>query len=404
VFVVDHQGNTTTVKVTNNALQPVSVTSNKVSTTFAVSVNGAAWSNQPTTVNGALNGDSSVQSYGSFSLSGPGTQAISVTATDLFGNQVTITDQMRFNQAPIVTLVRGTTTSAQVVNLEQLVNVVDPDGDYPLIYQWSLGGGIGVNYTDGATYLGGPTSTWDPSAYHTAKFMQTGKNQSTTYPVILTVADAWGQGTVFSMNMVVNTTSSGTLYANEYWTGAVNLSGIVEVPAGLTLTLDGAAVTVNGNLSEASTPGSLAIVQGGIVVDSGGSLIVANSSGTSGFVSGADGYYWSGIQVSGTVQGSGLEVDQAERGFILLPGGSLSMTALNLGNNLIGIHLLGGGLNLNGGTLANNSEYGIKEDSFGSYVVRNMVFLNNGVGYYQLGKTGISTTELNAIPGNGGNQ
>ena len=87
-----------------------------------------------------------------------------------------------------------------------------------------------------------------------------------------------------------------------------------------------------------------------------------------------------------------------------MPGGSLVFSNLNLQENLIGIHLLGGSLNLNGGTVSGNSEYGIKEDASGSYVVRNMVFANNGVGYYQLGKTGISTTELNAIPGNGGNR
>ena len=61
-------------------------------------------------------------------------------------------------------------------------------------------------------------------------------------------------------------------------------------------------------------------------------------------------------------------------------------------------------MSLNGGTLSGNSEYGIKEDGPGNYGVKNMVFTGNGVNYYQLGKTGISTIELNAIPGNGGNQ
>jgi len=184
----------------------------------------------------------------------------------------------------------------------------------------------------------------------------------------------------------------------------VNLTGIVQVPAGLTLTLDRAAVTVAGNLSQATTPGSIAILQGGIVVDSGGNLTVANAGGVSQFASAALGYYWRGVQVAGTVQGSGLEVDQAERGFILMPGGSLAISALTLNNNLIGIHLLGGSLSLSGGTLSGNAEYGIKEDAPGSYRVTNMVFTNNVVGYYKLGKTGISTSELNAIPGNGGNQ
>jgi hypothetical protein len=116
------------------------------------------------------------------------------------------------------------------------------------------------------------------------------------------------------------------------------------------------------------------------------------------------GYIWKGFFLAGSGSGEGLEIHHAERALTVGASGSLVFSKVNLEENLMGIHLLGGSVRLDGGTVSGNSEYGIKEEAVGSFIVRNMVFLNNGIGYYQLGKTGISITELNAIAGNGGNR
>ena len=134
VFLLDHQGNPMTVKVTNNTSQLITVTSSKASTSFGVSVNGMVWSSQPSTVNGNYNNDTTVNSWGTFVSSGSGTPTISVTGIDLYGNKVTQTDRMRFNIPASISLNASNplvqfpnqinTTAAQVLNLEQLVTVV----------------------------------------------------------------------------------------------------------------------------------------------------------------------------------------------------------------------------------------------------------------------------------------
>ena len=374
--------------VTNSGTEVLTLSSNEANTAFVLLVNGTTYGS---TTTGAL-GSSGISS-GTVTLTGPGTDGLSATATDLYGNERTVTDSLRFNQPAVVSLAgavlptKVSTTPGKSFVAEQTVNVTDDYRDYPLSYSWNLGPGTLVSSTgsDTASYsVGGAGETlWLPGGVTTVTYFQNApKTQVSTYMLTLTVTDAWGLSTTQAIPIEVDNTTSGTLYTNEYWTGPVVLSGMVEVPSGLMLTLDSVQGQVKGSLDAND------ILIGGIQVDSGGVLVVANSGGTSKFVGGATGYYWRGIQVAGTAQGSGIELDQAERGFILLPGGSLSMPSLNLNNNLIGIQLLGGTLTLNGGTLNGNAEYGIKEDGPGGYAVTNLSFTNNGVNYYHSARRG----------------
>ena len=390
--------------VTNAGTETLTLSSSEQSANFVLSVNG-------TTFGSVTSGDlgSGGISHGSLTLSAPGTDILSVMATDRYGNQATAADSLRFNQPAVVAIAgaglptKVTTTPAKPFVMEQTVTVTDDYRDYPLTYSWNLGPGDLLSSAGSATAVCASASTgevlWVPNAVTTVRYFQSApKAQVSDYTVALTVTDAWGLSTTQTIPVEVDNTTEGKLYTNEYWTGPVLLTGMVEVPSGLSLALDSVQGQVYGSLDPNN------IMFGGIQVDSGGSLVVNNFGGGSLFDTHVPGYLWKGIFIAGSGSGVGLELDHAERGFTLPPGGSLSMSALNLNANLIGIHLLGGALSLDGGTLNGNSEYGIKEDGSGSYSVKNMVFNNNGVGYYQLGKTGISTTELNAIPGNGGNQ
>jgi hypothetical protein len=390
--------------VTNAGTETLTLSSSEKSTSFVLSVNGTTFG---TTTSGDL--DASGFSRGYVTLNAPGTDILSATATDLYGNQGSAEDSLRFNQPAVVAIsgaglpTKVTTTPGKPLVVEQAVNVTDDYRDYPLSYSWNLSPGTLVSFT--GTDTAGCASTaagdapWVPGGVTTVEYFQNSpRAQSSTYGLKLTVTDAWGLSTTQAIPLEVDNTTEGKLYTNEYWTGPVLLSGMVEIPSGLSLSLDSVQAEAYGSLDPNN------IMLAGIQVDSGGALRVSNSGGGSRFDTYIAGYLWKGISIAGNGTGSGLELDHAERGFTLLPGGSLSMPSLELNDNLIGIHLLGGSLSLNGGTIGGNAEYGIKEDGPGTYSVKNMVFGTNGVGYYQLGKTGISTSELNAIPGNGGNQ
>jgi hypothetical protein len=214
----------------------------------------------------------------------------------------------------------------------------------------------------------------------------------------VTVTDAWGLSTTQTIPIEVDNTTNGKLYTNEYWYGPVTLDGMVEIPSGLGLTLDSVQGEVYGTMDDNE------VMQGGIVVDSGGSMQVSNTGTSSVFDTYVSGTNWKGFLVNGTLGGSGLELDHAERACVLFSGSSISVSQLSLKGNLIGLHLLGGSLFLDDGSVAGNIEYGMKEDSSGSYSIKNMTFTNNGVDYYRAGVAGITIPELNAIAGNGGNK
>ncbi len=394
----DSSGN----KVSNEPAETVTLTSGKEGTTFALSVNGVLQSPPPATIDGKpqASQDVGIKSHAIVTVSETGTAALSVTGTDLYGNQTTVVDSLRFNIAPAVYLSSGgttvTTTPGAVLTLEQLVLVTDDSRDYPLSYSWNLGGGTPVGFSGQQTETKSIT-VW-PAGGTLSAYFQNGRNQVTSYTLMLTVTDAWGKTRVESIPVEVHNTTAGKLFTNEYWTGAVTLTGIVEIPFGLELTLDSVDGTVLAPFGEDG------IMEGGILVDSGGSLKVANSGVRSIFNAPDSTLLWRGITVAGLAGGSGLEVDRAERGLVLLPTGTVNLSQTVLSDDLIGIHLLGGTLKLASAAFANNVEYGVKEDGAGVYTLLGNVFSNNGVNYYRLGISQITIEELNALPGNSGNR
>jgi hypothetical protein len=386
--------------VTNGTSEAIVLTSSKPGTAFAFFVNGTLAGDQPATVEGSPGVEGSVRSYGSVTVTGPGTLALGVTGRDIYGNQSTVEDSLRFNQAPAVAIVGGggrvRTTPGKSLTLENLVVVSDDDRDYPLSYSWNIGSGIPLNFTGSQTETR-TVSAWPDSGFNAAYF-QNGHNQQTDDVLILTVSDAWGKTRIESLPLEVHNTDSGTLYTNEYWTGSVALKGMVQVPYGVTLTLDSVTATVSGAV------GAEGVLDGGIVVEYGGALGIGNSSTVSTFSTAYLAFNWRGIMVSGSLSGSGLEVRDAERGLALRAGGSMTLGQAVLANNLIGLHLLGGSLALTNSAVTGNKEYGVKEDGSGDYMLRYNTFSSNGVDYYRVGVTLITLGELNALSGNEGNR
>jgi hypothetical protein len=396
VRMKDEVGALLSAYITNSESETLTALSSKPGTTFSIAVNGGNIP-APVNVDGQYGGDASVKSYGPFTLdsSGTRTKSIIVTGKDLYGNTATATGTLRFNEAPSIFVLDDRTNSARIVELERIVDVSDGSLDYPLTYLWTLGGGQDMSGVDGIPYTAGPTDDIAIGGYHSAKFFQSGKLQATHYPMTLSVTDRWGKTSVASIDMVVELTTSGTLCGDEIWSGDITLLGSVEVPSGIKLTIDGASVKVKGAMAG---QGLLATT---LTIELGG--VTEVSAGGGSFASGEAGYRWTGIDVLGELRGSDLAIADAVRALVVRPSASITLAGAKITGNMIGLHLVGGTLNLSGSTLADNDEYAVKEDGAGVYALVNNLFHGNGVDYYERLQSRIDMGELNAIAGNSGN-
>ena len=123
---------------------------------------------------------------------------------------------------------------------------------------------------------------------------------------------------MFTMDVVVGDTTAGTLYTNEYLDRGHRAIG----DSGSALWPDANPGFVQGQVY--GSLDSRGVMLGGITVDARGSLIVNNSGSGTAFDTLDPGFYWKGISLGGSGSGSGLKLDNAERGITLLPpGGSL---------------------------------------------------------------------------------
>ena len=329
---------------------------------------------------------------------------VTFTLEDQAGNTAVAESVLRYNKAPAVSMNAAALTvrPGAVVRLEDLVSVTDDEGprtgDYSLTFTWTPGNG-----TDAQTWSGGSAlaSVFGVGAGHTTAYAQESKTaQISAYTGILVVRDRYGKTTTTSLPMTVENTRVGALLVDEHWSGPFRTRGWITVPSGRTLTLDGAEVTVEASL------GSDGTMLGGIAVLEGGTLLISPSTpgARSEVTTGVSGVYWDGIRVRGTVSGIGVDLSYARRALVLEASGIIRLSQSDLRWNAIGLHLLGGSLEWNGWTVANNEEYGVKEDGAGTYTMKNSDFQNNGVDYYRHEVSDISIDELNGLAGNGGNR
>jgi hypothetical protein len=206
------------------------------------------------------------------------------------------------------------------------------------------------------------------------------------YSVKVTVKD--NNGAVSTANVTVNITNTmrGQLYRNENWTGTNNIIDDILVPVGIKLTISqDAVINLANNIK--------------IIVD--GAL---NTNGTN--ILFQSGSYWSGIIFENNSSGviNGITVKNALRGISIVDNANVFLSDSIFDSNDIGVHVYGTIPNINGSTFTNNAIYGIKEDGGGIPVVKNCVFNNNGIDYYDEVNTEITIDELNDKPQNSGNR
>jgi hypothetical protein len=308
-----------------------------------------------------------------------GTYTVRAVPMDAAGNMGEIggeaaTIRVRINAAPKISLLPFETTPGKPLELKAVV--YDPDGDGISSWSWSLGDGS-------------PSSS-EASPIH-AYYQISPTAQQSVYMVVLTAVDALGKSTTEVTSVTVENTRSGKLYTNEYWTGVHTITGVVTVPTGLTLTIVNAEVTADGGLPRPEVQNVGIVVEGSLNI-SGGSLL--QSTG---------GVLWKGIYVTGTLEAADTTITGAERAVVVVSGATAALMSVSLKDNLIGVHVLGGSLDLESCLIEGNLEYGVKEDAKGAYRLLNNRFHANTVDYYDVDLTGIGMERLNSTGTNAGN-
>ncbi len=272
----------------------------------------------------------------------------------------------------------------------------DPNDVSPYSFAWDFG--------DLATNLG---STNNPSVISASPnsanvshqyYQQIGQQQaSCSYSLLLTITNTQTQtATSLTLTVQVRDTQSGTLYTSETWNGAHTVTGVVVVPAALSLTV--------GNLSGVTTAVSFQGGLGsgfyqGITVD--GTLTATGA--TFDKVPGqSDGWGTILVEGAGSATLNGVTIADADRGLTvggptdssLGNGPTVSVNGATLTGNTFGLHMYGiSQTRIDGSLLTSNTVYGVKEDAHAMPIVSNSFFGGNGIDYYAFGTADDGTTE-----------
>lgn len=389
--------------ITNNLSESIEIQSDKREVNLQWFSNGTVLGSTVSTDLADNSGD--YVSYSSIQVTKPignpsGEQEISVIGTDLYGNVHTSFGHIRYNSPPDLQknsarFATGLykTTPGKPVYLESLVNVMDDPRDTSYTCTWSLNGGAVI---PGQNYSNKVVSPWPTidSAMSFTTYDQDQWSQDTRYQAHLTVRDRWGAESAIDLPIQVLNTKQGRIYANENWTGKINLEGMVIIPSGLTVVARNAEITVNGSVN------SRRVMLGGLNVEAGGTLRFEGKGSSSSMEPAFPGQLWQGLFVSGTLQTDpeygGLSINNAEQGIVLLSAGSVDISMVTLQDGQIGLHLLGGTAKVSNCSITGYSDYAIKEDiPAGGYQLTDINFTDNLVLYYQYDGTLLTIDQLN---------
>ncbi len=218
-------------------------------------------------------------------------------------------------------------------------------------------------------------------------------SDSTAYSLNLTIP---GNSTPVSLIVTVQDTQDGTLYVSEDWRGDHKVTGVVVVPPSLTLTIEpNEAVQFQGGLGAGFGQGL--DIQG--TLNAKDQIIFRQATGQT------TGWGTILIEGSGTAQFGADLIENAERGVAVGGGATATLTGTTLTQNKIGLHLAGvSATSVTGAVITGNTVYGIKEDGGGRPVLTNSTVRSNFRNYYSWNGGLLGITEINALPGNSGNQ
>jgi hypothetical protein len=247
-----------------------------------------------------------------------------------------------------------------------------------ICYNWDFGDGTVLNQ--------------DMEASKTHSFTM---NPSKEWIVRITAIN--GEGNTFGpvyIQVIVENTTRGALYADEDWSGDHPLYGSVTVPAGITLTIHaGTNVKAYGN--------------GDTKLDIKGKLEIWGSDGSEVHIQSvkqAGDSDWQGIIISGSADFSNCIIENAKRGVTCAntKAGDVSIGSTTFENNLVGLHSLNATALVGSCRFEDNTWYGIKEDNPTADrrpEVTGSTFTHNGYDYYHYKLKNISITKLNEING-----
>jgi hypothetical protein len=287
---------------------------------------------------------------------------------------------VRYNKAPLITAADDlfVVNPGHSKNITELVSVSDGDGnipgDYPLAFIWDP-----CNGTEALSWTGGDNSgeVLGDGTEKSIRYMQySEKAQTSNYTGKLTVTDRYGKSSSADIKIRVVNTQQGTLLVNEYWTDAQQLTGMVIVPENIQLTLDGCTVTAGGIMNENKKR-----YDGGITVEKGGTLFAAGTAASI-LQSDDSSIKWYGLKIAGTVNGSAIQISNAERGISMLPESLVQLEKVCISDCTAGIHILGGTLKIQDAEITHNKEYGIKCETDSVPAIQNLILKNNGKEYY----------------------
>ena len=297
--------------------------------------------------------------------------------------------KIRINQFPMITIDNCVTTPGKPIEI--IATVIDKDG-LPtdlLIYNWNFGDGservIGEAFV--SDYSEATGAIYKIKVTH--RFLDV-KN----YGINLTATDQDGGSSTFTVEVKVENTTIGRLYANEVWQGIHRIYGDVIVPSGIQLLIKSdAQIIVDGIPGDTDFFHAL-VVEGSLIVENGVSFVsVTGEAGG-----------WKGIEITGSGNLFGVIVQHAERGVAVIDMADVVIEKSIFKDNKVGIHLYNSKPLIKGTLFENNIWYGVKEDQHSEPRLINCVFDSNQINYYHEILTEITDEKLNQINGNSGNQ
>ncbi len=210
-------------------------------------------------------------------------------------------------------------------------SAIDPDGD-ELSFFWDFDDGY--------------TST---EAYPTHSYTESGE-----FTVTLKVSDWWGQSTEVNFILDALNTTSGELLVSETWSGEHILTGVVVVPAGLSLTIS------EGTLVCTTADTGITVLEGASIEIKG----TPTSSAIIGPLFSAEPMpYWNGLLIKGEGNITFTKFSNADRAVAAGPFSTVTIYNCNFTDNRIGLHIVSSSVILSGeNSFTGNIWYGIKED------------------------------------------
>lgn len=313
-----------------------------------------------------------------------------IEMTDKAGNKGSVTKNLRYNKAPVVTVLYDKETDCNIGNniivwpghtksIKELVNVSDIEvdgaikGDFPFTFTWNAGNG-----EESVTWTGGNSAEdvlGKGADFISTYYQKNKKAQISKYIGELKVTDCWGKESITPIEITVENTRNGELIVDEYWTGDYTITGEVVIPETRKLTLENANIKVNGPMN-------------GLIFDSGFMVKgILEEKGTTTISSLYSSTKWKGINVIGNLSGNNLIITDADRGIVLHKVGKLKVNELSLQDCTNGIHLFGGDFSVTTLNLFRNKKYAIKEETDGNYEYGTVKAENNGKDLYRDGIT-----------------